>query len=82
MEQILSKRNAWYLQHSRGDFAAPHQLSHMFWHVVGDADGFQFALSMQLLQRGPAPSPVTWVKRSPWVLLGWEVTTSVFETAG
>lgn len=59
MRHIPSETKAWYLQHSRGDLAAPHQLSHVCWRVVGDSYGSQFALSVQLLQRSPAPSTVT-----------------------
>lgn len=51
---------ALYLEHSRRDFAALHQLSHVCWCVVGYSYGLQPPLGMQLLQCSPALSSVAW----------------------
>ena len=48
-----------YLQHSGGGAAAVQELLHVRRHVVGNPDGPQLPLLVQVLQRSPAPSTVT-----------------------
>ena len=51
-----------YLQHSRRDLAAVHQLCHVCCGVVGHSYGPQSALRLQLLQSSPALCSVPWKK--------------------